>query len=111
MSCILLLHRRAPAGRNSVAGVALTSRPGEEGGHPFEVRGAFQYLVVCPVLCLVNLYLPRATEGGGRRRRKGEGRRKKDRSPRKKEQLYFSQFSCQLNLIGEEYTLCNARHA
>ena len=42
--CTLLML--SPAGTNSVAGVALTSRPGEEGGHPFEVRGAFQYLVV-----------------------------------------------------------------
>ena len=33
--CTLLML--SPAGTNSVAGVALTSRLGEEGGHPFEV--------------------------------------------------------------------------
>ena len=34
--CTLLML--SPAGTNSVAGVALTSRLGEEGGHPFEVE-------------------------------------------------------------------------
>ena len=67
------------------------SRPGEEGGHPFEVRGAFQYLVVCPVLCLVNLICrEQRKEGEGEGGKEKEGEKKIGPRERKSNCIFHS---------------------